>query len=665
MKKTDVACAACTVATCAVLAVWWLDSERLRTTGDEPHYLIVAASVLRDGDLDVSNNYAEDARTAEIYGPLQPHVTVRDSGTWPTHGPGLGILLAIPFALGGPTGARLALCLFAALLAWSVWWWFRDRLPPGDTALVTVGLLSGPTILFGSSQIYPDLVAGVAAVALAAWLWASRSSARTFAGWGAYWLCIGLLWWLHIKFLAPAVVLGAAGAWQIWRERAAGTDRRHLAAHVAAASLVLVGPLTLGWWHFVAFQNVLGPRGFISDLSSPWLQRAQVFAGLHLDQGQGMFFQQPLLLPGLVALGYMIRRRHPLVLPWLLLYGSLILPNAMQWSGRFGGGGPAGRFGWSAMWLWIIPIGIWIVGERQTIARYVRPMVLTAFAYQVALAIRWLPAPDGLISRQSELVWARRSLFPVSARYSLPSFYFWESADYLHYLPNLIWMAVALLLVATGFLWPHPAARARLRSVWICGSVLAALLLPVEPTADSESPTDDGLHDAVALGLWSDIPRRFEAERMTPMSMAAETTLSDPLASGGRARGSTPIRSDRFLLFGPYVSLDRGRYRVEVALRLAAPAATGNAARFEVTAERGRTMIAAMEVPAVRLPDDGTYTTATITFETDERLRDVEFRVVAHPDFSLLVDYVDLTPVLPQRSDPEPEVLRELPAVRP
>ena len=149
MHGTLVAVTAFAVATCVALAVWWLDSGRLRTGGDEPHYLIVAASVLRDGDLDVRNNYEEDARTAEIYGPVFPHVTVRDSGTWPAHAPGLGVLLAIPFGAGGTLGARVALCLFAGLLAWSVWWWFRDRLPAGDTALVVAGLLSGPTILFG------------------------------------------------------------------------------------------------------------------------------------------------------------------------------------------------------------------------------------------------------------------------------------------------------------------------------------------------------------------------------------------------------------------------------------------------------------------------------------------------------------------------------------
>ena len=313
------------------------------------------------------------------------------------------------------------------------------------------------------------------------------------------------------------------------------------------------------------------------------------------------------------------------------------------------------------MWLWIIPLGIWMAAERDTLRRTVRPVVLTALAYQAALAIRWLPEPFGLLSRQSELVWSRHSLFPVSVRYSLPSFYFWESDAWLHYLPNVVWIGGALLLVATGLLWAS-AARAKLRPVWIGGVALAALLLPVEPTADTESPADDALHEFVARSVGSEIPRRFEAERMFPMSLAADTTRADPRASGGLARGSAPIRPDRIMLFGPYVSLAPGRYRAEVALRLAAPSVERRAARFEITAARARTIVAGMEVPAARLPDDGTWATGAIVFEIAEALRDVEFRVIAYPGVDLLADYVDLTPVLPRPERPQPAVIVELPA---
>src|SRR5207244_11647611 len=43
------------------LIVWGLTTHgKYSASGDEPHYLIVAESLAADGDLDLSNNYAED-----------------------------------------------------------------------------------------------------------------------------------------------------------------------------------------------------------------------------------------------------------------------------------------------------------------------------------------------------------------------------------------------------------------------------------------------------------------------------------------------------------------------------------------------------------------------------------------------------------------------------
>lgn len=47
--------AALAVAANAAGAIFWTTSGRLPITGDEPHYPIIAASVLRDLDFDVSN----------------------------------------------------------------------------------------------------------------------------------------------------------------------------------------------------------------------------------------------------------------------------------------------------------------------------------------------------------------------------------------------------------------------------------------------------------------------------------------------------------------------------------------------------------------------------------------------------------------------------------
>ena len=434
--------ALCAIVLSVVLTTQWTQSGRLPLAGDEPHYVIMSASVVRDGDLELRNNYWWDARTREVFGPVNEHVIRTERGWSPMHTPGLSALIAAPWALGGVLGARLFMCVIAlSLLAMGGWRWLRDSLSPSAARFAVVGIVASVTTIFGGSQIYPDLPCGAIVLALVTWVWSA--SRRTVPGWAAYWLAAGLLPWLHTKYFATSLLLAIVGAWQ------ARSDQRR--SGLALSALFAFGSGSLMWWHLQTFGGVLGWRS-LTDLGTEPLRVLAVFLGLHLDQAQGMFIQQPLLLPGLIGLGHMIGLRHPLTVPWLLLYGSLIIPNSMELN-WYGGGGPAGRFAWSAMWLWMIPFGIWIKDERATLERYVRPIVLTGLAYQAALAIRWVQAPTTLFPQYSELLWERNSLLPVDLRYSFPSFYFWDFERYLSYPPNVVWVTAAVLLIVTGVTW--------------------------------------------------------------------------------------------------------------------------------------------------------------------------------------------------------------------
>lgn len=99
----------------------------------------------------------------------------------------------------------------------------------------------------------------------------------------------------------------------------------------------------------------------------------------------------------------------------------------------------------------------------MTVEPYVRPFVLAGLAYQVALATRWVQAPSVLFPSYSELVWERNSLFPVDLRYFVPSFYFWDFERYLSYLPNVVWVMAAVLLLITGFVWTKTSRSSRYR----------------------------------------------------------------------------------------------------------------------------------------------------------------------------------------------------------
>jgi hypothetical protein len=422
--------------------------QDLPPAGDEPHYLIIADSVASDGDLKLENNYEGDSRTRRMFRYLVPHVYNVPRGWIPAHMPGLGILLAIPLALASKIGVRVALILLAGALPWTLMSWLEDRLPTGLAASLTLGLTLTFPFLFAASQIYPDVPGGVIVTVLAVWLITQLERGQGGRRWAGFWLIVGLLPWLHVKFIAPTIVFSIGG---VMAARRIGRPRRALDP-MWTAPLVLVGIGSLAAYHQWAYGSPFGPRG-TRELTTSISRATMMFLGLHLDQSQGMFVQQPFLLAGVASLAAFVRMRPGLSLFWLALYASAIVPNSLQLA-RYGGGGPVGRFGWTAAWLWTIPLGVVLAPHRHTLARYLYPAVVVSLVYQAALAMRWLPAPQLLFPRLND---PRDSLFPATLRPWLPSFYFWDFSSYWWFAPNVVAMAIVALVVVAGALAIPPA----------------------------------------------------------------------------------------------------------------------------------------------------------------------------------------------------------------
>ena len=579
-------------AVAALAGFGWTASGRMPITGDEPHYLIIAASVLRDFDFDVRNNYEQNAATHEISGPVRPHALMRTGG--PQHMPGLGVLLAVPFGLGGVIGARVGLALLlVSVLAIAVYRWNRTFLRTADAVLATLGVMVCTPVIFGASQIYPDLAGGVAVFALVGWL--LGSDRRTRSAWCVYWLVAGLLCWLHVKYYAPSGVLAAMGVWRLWRD----SPRYTFATYATFAALFLAGPALFGAFSVPAFGNMLGGRGG-GELNTDLSRAFELFLGLHLDQVHGMFVQQPLFLPGLAALGWMLRRRVPLTLFWLVLYASLTVPNALQQIPYGGHIGPAGRFGWTAMWLWLVPLGVAARSLGGTVAPVVRLTVLAGIGYQAMLALSWIPEPQRLFNGLSPPdVW-QPSLFPSAVMLSLPKF--GPHAD-IGYAPNSIWTFAALLLLAAGFL-----RSPRLRCIPLAMvAVLVPLVLPVEDALKRSSQT---------------VLRRYEAEHFCRSVVTAVGCLQN-----------TDRRSG---LQGPWIRLTPGAYEVTVAwrARLSGPLDRGT---LRVTGGRGRTTIVQHDFRLYSGPGGGF---AAVSFDVERTVHEVEFLVTGAP--AMEVDFIDL-----------------------
>lgn len=398
----------------------WDRGNSLRLTGDEPHYAIIADSIVRDVDLDVRNNYAVDAERRVIFGPVDPHSSNASGGRYSDHGVGLPFLLAPAFAGWGPVGARAFLAAVVGLYPFALFAAARRRV--GELGALAIALTLSLALPFaaGAGQIYPDLLTGLCVLTALLLLdreW-RRPHPRATIGAPAVALAalLALLPWLHLKNQAPAGLILAV--WMAVRLWPAGTPatrvRRLVPCLLPVASMVL-----LAWYHASAFGTWTGPfRAGAQDASAK--QVAMVLLGLHFDQAQGMFMQQPLLWVGLAGLGAFAVRERLGALLVAAVYASMIVPNAMHMN-MYGGWSFAGRFAWSSFPLWVFPItaAFAALGARR---RFEQAALLASSAFwSVWLASTWLAAPAATFYPRTPLALDRYTFAPP-LRAVLPSF---------------------------------------------------------------------------------------------------------------------------------------------------------------------------------------------------------------------------------------------------
>ena len=217
--------------------------------GDEPKYLRIAESLLRDADVDVSGGRTErpplelrqrQLRTlaltardavADVFSPTPVPPGHRwSAGNWGVHGrhggvyylqpPGLPLLLAAflgPAELvfpGRDPGSLVAAFLSCLWVLAGVETFLLTREVLGSRAaalLSTAALFSTAPVFVGGTCLYPESVA----LFLFPFCYRRLRASERAWGWGALaaaGLAAGGLWWIHPKFLAPSLVFLALAA---------------------------------------------------------------------------------------------------------------------------------------------------------------------------------------------------------------------------------------------------------------------------------------------------------------------------------------------------------------------------------------------------------------------------------------------------------------------
>jgi hypothetical protein len=312
-------------------------------TGDEPHYLLMTQSLLRDGDFDLRNNY-EHMDYLEYYPRVIPdaHVTLVGNYWYPVHGIGLPILSAPWFALAGRAGVVVMLTLMSVAgirIMWSVLQQagFKGRVT--NTSVLVMGFTL--PLLSLSGQIFPEVPAFlVVAVTLRAIV------APTLTGWNLATISLGLAWlpWLHPKYITLTAALLLSLAFAHYRR----SSIRTLAIPTGLFVLSDLGLIVLSYqWYGVpvpgaqlmASQASFSPYYWLTHIAGhffihPWVG----LIGVLLDQQSGIFLASPvyiLAIPGIILLWH--RRRRTLAIACGIVFTAVYLPAGTwgQWHGGF------------------------------------------------------------------------------------------------------------------------------------------------------------------------------------------------------------------------------------------------------------------------------------------------------------------------------------------
>ena len=298
--------------------------------GDEPHYLMVADSLLHDHDLSLERDYEEGRYRAFHPAPLAPHYRVRGRGgaIYSLHAVGLSLLVLPAYALGSYPGASYFMALVGVFVAYELRALLRDWLGGGADGVAWVLALSPPLVHY-AGLVFTEVPA---ALIVAAVLRRARgpTRARTALAAGT---ALALLPWLNVRYgvLALALAFFALSA------------RPGLRTAMAWIAPLVLSAAAIAAYHHHLY-GFFDPRlvyGRRPELSLAGLPTG--LPGLLFDQEFGLLPYAPvfaLALPGAVAL-WRGSRRGALVVVGLVAAVALVAGAWPMWRGGFN---PPARF---------------------------------------------------------------------------------------------------------------------------------------------------------------------------------------------------------------------------------------------------------------------------------------------------------------------------------
>ena len=416
----------------AVLLVLWglITHGTSAGTGDEPHYQMIAHSIVFDRDLDVANNYADKSNLV-FDGGLEAgsHARAGRGGTLrPAHDIGMPIVFAPYFAVAYPLAKFAAenvpqrLLDRARLNGWlilrhllsfamiAITAWIAVRLyetfgalsgQPTRAALWAALFVLSPPILSHSFLFFTEIL--TAAIVLGVLLRLRRPHVSSIEAVVAG-LATGYLMLIHARNVGLCAGLIAVAAVRFWQ-----SERNHAWRFVGAAVAMLMVRSAVTFYFWGTWITTPHARMGVASGVGPQLGEASNrVLGLLFDQSHGLIFAAPIFL--LLPLGWarLWRRDRAFALQIAVVVLAYLVPvaiPAINPHGWRGGWAPAARF-----LVPIVPL-LTIVAFSAVAPRPRAPMwVVALIVIQVGI--------DAVVWQRPRLLWNEGEKPHASALYS-------------------------------------------------------------------------------------------------------------------------------------------------------------------------------------------------------------------------------------------------------
>ncbi len=301
--------------------------------GDEPHYLVITQSLLRDGDLRIENNHRRGDYREYFAGDLRPDVIRpgRNGAIYSIHAPGLPALVLPAFAVAGYPGVIVFLIAVSAAASGLVWWlaWTVTRSISAAWFGWAAVALSAPYLLH-TFTVYPDGIGAVLVLtgfsALPRAEWDREQQQMSWRPWLLHGVALAMLPWIHTRFAVLAATLGGL---VLLRLSAAPNAVIKAIAFLMAPALSAVSWLSF----FVLLYGTPDPSApYGGQVQNSFAFLPNGFGGLLFDQGFGLLATAPVLILGFVGFA----RLHRFAAQWLIVatpYLLTVTTFAMWWAG--------------------------------------------------------------------------------------------------------------------------------------------------------------------------------------------------------------------------------------------------------------------------------------------------------------------------------------------